>query len=162
MRVEFHNDPDALLFYTLFQVRLQELLKSPTNSDIKIVVRQLNFKDNDDNKKILREVKQSGEIHLVLDCDHDKIRTVMKEAQAVGMMTAYHNYLITNLDLHLVDLEDFKYGGTNITAFRLVDPTHPEVVRVVRTWREVRQGWDRLHCTYRAAIGFSRIIDFEK
>ena len=48
-------------------------------------------------RKILREVKQSGEIHLVLDCDHDKIRMVMKAAQAVGMMTAYHNYLITNM-----------------------------------------------------------------
>ena len=42
-------------------------------------------------------MKQSGEIHLVLDCDHDKIRMVMKAAQAVGMMTAYHNYLITNM-----------------------------------------------------------------
>ena len=124
-------------------VRLQELLKTDfSRHDCKqadcrqIVVRQLNFKDNDDNKKILREVKQSGEIHLVLDCDQDKIRTVMKEAQAVGMMTAYHNYLITNLDLALVDLEDFKYGGTNITAFRLVDQTQPEVMNVVRTWRE--------------------------
>jgi hypothetical protein len=25
-------------------------------------------------------------------------------------------------DLHMVEMEDFKYGGTNITAFRLVDP----------------------------------------
>ena len=33
----------------------------------------------------------------MLDCDHDKIRTVMKEAQAVGMMTASHNYLIANM-----------------------------------------------------------------
>ena len=46
---------------------------------------------------MLREVKQSGEIHLVVDCEHDKIEMVMKEAQAVGMMTAYHNYLITNM-----------------------------------------------------------------
>ena len=37
-------------------------------------------------------------------------------------MTAYHTYFLTSLDLHLVELEDFKYGGTNITAFRLVDP----------------------------------------
>ena len=81
-------------------------------------------------------MKQSGEIHIVLDCDYEKIRTVLKEAQAVGMMTAYHNYLITNFDLHLVDLEDFKYGGTNITAFRLVDPARPEVVSVVESWRD--------------------------
>ena len=31
-------------------IRLQELLKSPTDSDIKIVVKKLNFNDNDDNK----------------------------------------------------------------------------------------------------------------
>ena len=31
-------------------VRLQELLKSPTQSDIKIVVRKLNFLDNYENK----------------------------------------------------------------------------------------------------------------
>ena len=99
-------------------------------------MKKLNFKDDDNNKAILKEVKQSGEIHIVLDCDYEKIRTVLKEAQAVGMMTAYHNYLITNFDLHLVDLEDFKYGGTNITAFRLVDPARSEVVSVVESWRD--------------------------
>lgn len=35
-------------------------------------------------------------------------------------------------DLHTVDLEEFKYGGTNITAFRLVDPESPEVQKVLR------------------------------
>ena len=30
-------------------------------------------------------------------------------------------------DLHLVDLEDFKYAGTNLTAFRLVDPDNADV-----------------------------------
>ena len=60
--------------------------------------------------------------------DKTQVSQVLKDAASVGMMTAYHNYLITNFDLHLVDLDDFKYGGTNITAFRLVDPAHPEVV----------------------------------
>ena len=32
----------------------------------------------------------------------------------------------------MVELEDFKYGGTNITAFRLVDP-NDELVQVVMT-----------------------------
>ena len=79
------------------------------------------------SRRILREVKQSGEIYIVLDCDVENVITVLREAQAVGMMTAYHNYLITNLDLHLVDMEEFKYGGTNITALRLVDPYRDNV-----------------------------------
>ncbi len=30
----------------------------------------------------------------------------------------------------MVSLEDFKYGGTNLTAFRLVDPEREEVRQV--------------------------------
>lgn len=41
-----------------------------------------------------------------------------------------------------MDLEEFKYGGTNITAFRLVDPDKPEIQKVVRDWMygEARYG----------------------
>ena len=48
------------------------------------------------------------------------------------MMTTYHNYLVTSLDLHMVNLEEFKYGGTNVTAFRLLDPEREEVRQVVQ------------------------------
>ena len=64
---------------------------------MKVVLRKLDFEDMERNLQVLREIKLSGEIHLVLDCEHSRIRTVMKQAQSVGMMTAYHNYLITNL-----------------------------------------------------------------
>lgn len=37
-------------------------------------------------------------------------------------------------DLHAVDLEDFKHGGTNITAFRLVDPQNSDVENVLKEW----------------------------
>ncbi|KAF2347792.1 Receptor ligand binding region [Trinorchestia longiramus] len=38
------------------------------------------------------------------------------------------------LDLHTVELEDFKYGGTNITALRLIDPSHPDLRQLVASW----------------------------
>lgn len=31
-------------------------------------------------------------------------------------------------------MEEFKYGGTNITAFRLVDPESLEIRKIVRDW----------------------------
>ena len=34
----------------------------------------------------------------------------------------------------MVELEDFKYGGTNISAYRLVDPDLEEVRNVVQDW----------------------------
>lgn len=41
-----------------------------------------------------------------------------------------------------MDLEEFKYGGTNITALRLLDPERSDVQRVVRDWvyEEARKG----------------------
>jgi ionotropic kainate glutamate receptor 2 len=78
----------------------------------------------------------------VLDCSTERIYDVLKQAQQIGMMSDYHSYLITSLDLHSVDLEEFKYGGTNITALRLVDPEDAELQKVVQNWvyGELRYG----------------------
>jgi ionotropic glutamate receptor len=34
----------------------------------------------------------------------------------------------------MVELEDFKYGGTNISAYRMVDPGDENVLQVVQDW----------------------------
>ena len=34
----------------------------------------------------------------------------------------------------MVELEDFKYGGTNISALRMVDPNDDSVREVVQDW----------------------------
>jgi ionotropic kainate glutamate receptor 2 len=41
-----------------------------------------------------------------------------------------------------VDLEEFKYGRTNISALRMVDPTSQEVHNAVHDWTygEMRYG----------------------
>ena len=42
----------------------------------------------------------------------------------------------------MVELEEFKYGGTNISAYRLVDPDLEDVQNVVQDWvlGELRYG----------------------
>ena len=35
-----------------------------------------------------------------------------------------------------MDLEEFKYGGTNISSIQLVDPDRPEVIDVTNDWFE--------------------------
>jgi hypothetical protein len=37
-------------------------------------------------------------------------------------------------DLQTIDLEPYKYGEINITAFRMLDPEKPEVQAVVQQW----------------------------
>ncbi|XP_050309100.1 glutamate receptor ionotropic, kainate 2 isoform X3 [Anthonomus grandis grandis] len=116
-------------------VRLQELLKAHGPYEFPITVRQLG--EVNDYRPLLKQIKNSAESHIVLDCSTPRIYEVLKQAQQIGMMSDYHSYLITSMDLHGVDLEEFKYGGTNITAFRLVDPEGPEIRRIVRDWNYV-------------------------
>jgi len=80
----------------------------------------------------LKQIKNSAEAHIVLDCSTEKVYDVLKQAQQIGMMSDYHSYLITSLDLHAVNLDEFRYGGTNITGFRLVN--EKIVSDVVRQW----------------------------
>lgn len=100
-------------------VELQELLKAEL-IDVKMHVRQLDV--NGDHRPLFKEMKKNGESRIVLDCNVDRLPAIFKDANDLGMMTPYHNYLITSLDLHTVNLDIVKNSLTNITAFRIIDP----------------------------------------
>jgi len=48
-------------------------------------------------RPLLKQIKNSAESHVVLDCSTEKIYDVLKQAQQIGMMSDYHSYLITSL-----------------------------------------------------------------
>lgn len=99
-------------------VRLQELLKAHGPSELPVSVRQLpdshdyrytytserlyilvesELRQNFLCRPLLKQIKNSAESHIVLDCATDRIRDVLQQAQQIGMMSDYHSYLITSL-----------------------------------------------------------------
>ncbi|XP_059486426.1 glutamate receptor ionotropic, kainate 2-like isoform X2 [Neocloeon triangulifer] len=121
-------------------IRLQEVLKDHGPSDSPITVRQL--EEGNDYRPLLKQVQASSESHIILDCDTDKILEILQQAKEVKMMEDYQSYFIISMDLHTVDLEEFRYGRTNITSLRILDPTSQEVQNVVQDWifGEMRKG----------------------
>ncbi|XP_068239083.1 glutamate receptor ionotropic, kainate 2-like isoform X2 [Palaemon carinicauda] len=113
-------------------VRLQEILKTPKKNEFKIMYKRLPA--GDDFRPILNEIKMVEEYNILLDCHTEKVFDVLKQAQQIGMVTANYNYILTTLDLHLIDLEDFKYSGTNITALRIIDLSRDEVRNLTEDW----------------------------
>ncbi|KAG8199188.1 hypothetical protein JTE90_016016 [Oedothorax gibbosus] len=110
-------------------IRLQDFLKEAQRNDWRVQLYQ--FRPTQAYRDIFWRIKSAGESRIVLDVKRDTLRTVLKHAQQVGMMTEAHNYLITSLDLHTIDMEDFKYGKTNITGFRLVDENNADLQGLV-------------------------------
>lgn len=101
-------------------LRLQELLKANRRSKHPTTVRQLpdtndyrysfaneKYQVNENQTKhkcglfffrpLLKQIKNSGVAHIVLDCNTEKIYDVLKQSQQIGMMSDYHSYLITSL-----------------------------------------------------------------
>ncbi|XP_076357607.1 glutamate receptor ionotropic, kainate 1-like [Tachypleus tridentatus] len=105
-------------------IKLKKLLERDRTKSVKISVRQL--KQGMSYKQLAKDIGKEGEINIVLDISTWKIKDFFKQAQDIGMMTEYHNYLVTSLDLHTVDMKQFQRGRTNITAFRLVSADHEQ------------------------------------
>jgi len=101
---------------------LQELLG---RKDAKVTVRKLDTGPTgtvNDYRSQLKEIKLAGHRQIILDCSSENIHHILSHAMQVGMMTEYQTYLVTNLDMHTVDMVDIKLGGAKIRALRLVNP----------------------------------------
>ncbi|KAI1298750.1 Glutamate receptor ionotropic, kainate 2 [Halotydeus destructor] len=113
-------------------MRLQDFFKEAQIKDWKVTLYQ--FEPHQPYRDTFWKIKETREINIVLDVKPDNIHRVLKHAQQVGMMTELHSYLITSLDLHTVDLEDFKFGKTRISSYRLVDTASPELLSLMAEW----------------------------
>ena len=71
------------------------------------------------SRPILKDIKASSETHIVLDCQALSIPEILKQAQQVGIMTAYHNWLITSLVSHLIFYLIDRIGIVNMAIFRV-------------------------------------------
>ena len=92
-----------------------------------VAVRQLDVIGNGNYRPRLLHVKQSGDKNIIICSSIEKLEEIFKQSQQVGLLSDEHNILITNLDMHTIDLEPFQYGGTNITGLRMIFPDDPHV-----------------------------------
>ncbi|XP_069132310.1 glutamate receptor ionotropic, kainate 2-like isoform X2 [Argopecten irradians] len=117
-------------------VRLQEVLKTTKGTDMKITVRKLDS-NVESYRYMFKELisnPMQGDNRFIIDCDVSKVADILHQAQMVNMCSETFHYHFITLDLGLVDLSDFKHGGANITAMRIVDPSRPKVMSVTEDW----------------------------
>lgn len=75
-------------------IRLQEILRIPRGFEDLITMRQL---EGGDYRPLLKEIKASGERHIVLDVQTETIMRVLEQALEVHLADEYIEYLILNL-----------------------------------------------------------------
>lgn len=109
-------------------IKLKDLLRLPAvrasklgSSDeiTRMSVRQ--FQSNSTYKKLFKDMSKKFETNVILNVKLDRVTDILRQARSVGMMTEYHNYLITDLDFHTLDLTEFKDTNCNISGLVIVD-----------------------------------------
>ncbi|KAL0880160.1 hypothetical protein ABMA27_002631 [Loxostege sticticalis] len=99
--------------------RLHNLLQMGNDTDnYAIGVRELSGKDYRD---VLINAKENGYTNFVVDCPSRHLEQLLLQAQQVGLMADEHSYIILSPDLFTLDMERYRYGGVNMTGFRLMD-----------------------------------------
>ena len=89
---------------------------------------------------MLQEIKKSEETHFVLDCDFDKIELIFAQADGLGLLTDYHSYLVTSLDIDKINLDLYTMHNVNITGFRLVDPDSSAALQYLKNFPNDGEG----------------------
>jgi ionotropic glutamate receptor len=117
-------------------LKLQEVLKlqkyDEKNHRNNIVLKKLDF--DGDIRTTLKQVKQSGEKRIVLDCEVDHIIEVLKQAKKVGILSFAHSYFLSSLDAHILDLEALN-AEANITTVRIMNPEEETFRNIVQDWK---------------------------
>nr|CAD7433466.1 unnamed protein product [Timema monikensis] len=150
-QLNMHPDPDAIalalvdvlkfLSWKSFAIvyesneglmRLQEVFKSRDKLSAKISVYQLSM--DGDHRPLFKDIHDSTQTHILLDCATDHIMDILRQAKEVDMFGDYENYFITSLDAHTLDFSEFEHLQTNVTFLRLIDPNSPEVIDAVNDW----------------------------
>lgn len=99
-------------------------------------------------RAVLRDVKMSSDVCIIIECSIDSLSEILKQvqslhnsikcnkiyvndffvveleqAQQIGLLVDKYQIILTNLDAHTINLEPYQYGGANITTIRMVDAT---------------------------------------
>uniref|UniRef100_T1IJ46 Glutamate receptor ionotropic, kainate 2 n=1 Tax=Strigamia maritima TaxID=126957 RepID=T1IJ46_STRMM len=98
--------------------RMQELLKL---KGYKLRVMQL--QQGQDCRPLLKVIKHSAETRIIVDATVNTIANLLQQAKKLGMMSEYYEYVLINLDMHTIDLREYRNPVVNITGFQIIDTT---------------------------------------
>ncbi|KAL7636661.1 UNVERIFIED_CONTAM: hypothetical protein RMT77_012408 [Armadillidium vulgare] len=128
--IQFLNWKKVAIIYEddLGLMKLQEIIRSPPSKSVEIYIRQghpENYRD------ILKEIKHKEIFSIIVDTLPENMSRFLRCLLQLQMNDYRYHYIFTTFDIETFDLEDFKYNFVNMTAFRIVDASSPNVLKTL-------------------------------
>lgn len=114
-------------------LRLRESLKQRKPNDLTLTFRKLG--PGPDYRSVLKQIKNSEDFRFILDCKADHILEVLRQAREVKLLEDYHSYILTDLDAHSLNWNEFTDVSSNISTIRLINPDSDTARYLGKLWR---------------------------
>uniref|UniRef100_A0AAY4BQD9 Glutamate receptor n=1 Tax=Denticeps clupeoides TaxID=299321 RepID=A0AAY4BQD9_9TELE len=86
--------------------------------------------------KLFQDLDQRKEGQIIIDCELDRLSSVLKKIVEQGKNVKSYHYILANMGFLDVDLSDLRKSEANVTGFQLVNSGNPSVSRILQEWLE--------------------------
>ncbi|XP_064875996.1 glutamate receptor 3 isoform X3 [Oncorhynchus nerka] len=117
---------------------LQAIMESAVTNSWQVTARSVgSITDAAEFKRIIEEMDRRQEKRYVIDCEVDRINTILEQVVSLGKNARGYHYILSNLGFSNVSLDKVFLGGANISGFQIVNPENPIVQQFLQRWERL-------------------------
>lgn len=115
----------------IYRIALANYVISNYKKNFTTTAHQLDVEGDGDYRDELMSVIDAGDTNIFLCTSIKDLPEILLQAQEVGMITEDYHFIISSLDMHTLDLEQFQYGEVVISGLRMIMTNNPMVEKVM-------------------------------
>ncbi|KAF1384518.1 hypothetical protein PFLUV_G00121060 [Perca fluviatilis] len=117
---------------------LQAIMEAAVANNWQVTARSVSgTTDAAEFKRIIEEMDRRQEKRFVIDCEVDRINTILEQVVTLGKNSRGYHYILANLGFTNVSLDKVFAGGANISGFQIVNPENPIVQQFMQRWERL-------------------------
>ncbi|KAI1902694.1 hypothetical protein AGOR_G00018650 [Albula goreensis] len=117
---------------------LQAVMESAVANNWQVTARSVgSITDPQEYRRIIEEMDRRQEKRFLIDCEVERINTILEQVVTLGKNSRGYHYILANLGFSNVSLDKVILGGANITGFQIISLENQIV-------QQFLQRWDRL------------------
>uniref|UniRef100_A0A8B9IWI0 Glutamate receptor n=1 Tax=Amazona collaria TaxID=241587 RepID=A0A8B9IWI0_9PSIT len=114
---------------------LQAIMEAAVQNNWQVTARSVgSIKDVQEFRRIIEEMDRRQEKRYLIDCEVDRINTILEQVVILGKHSRGYHYMLANLGFTDIVLERVMHGGANVTGFQIVSNENPIVQQFLQRW----------------------------
>ncbi|XP_019395728.1 PREDICTED: glutamate receptor 3 isoform X1 [Crocodylus porosus] len=114
---------------------LQAIMEAAVQNNWQVTARSVgNIKDVQEFRRIIEEMDRRQEKRYLIDCEVERINTILEQVVILGKHSRGYHYMLANLGFTDITLERVMHGGANVTGFQIVNNENPMVQQFLQRW----------------------------